>query len=193
MDRAGLLLLLDAHARRWPDDVESATRIRTFIGAHEDCLLRTCRPGHLTGSAWILSPDYESVLLVHHRKLGRWIQPGGHADGEADLFQVALREAREETGLLTLVTLPGGDPPAPLDLDIHEIPPHGDEPEHLHFDVRFLFVAAPGETPLVSVESAAVRWVRRERLGELSEEESLRRMERRAEVVLARGAIRIGR
>ena len=190
MDRVALLALLEAHARRWPDDAKRAARICAFIRAHEDCLLRTCRPGHLTGSAWILSPDHGSVLLVHHRKLGRWLQPGGHADGDADLFRVAVREAREETGLVTFETLPGGDPPAPLDLDIHEIPPHGGEPAHLHLDVRFLLVAAPGEVPRVSEESAAIRWVPRERLGETSDEESLLRMERRGREVLARIAAR---
>jgi 8-oxo-dGTP pyrophosphatase MutT (NUDIX family) len=185
MDRAGLLALLEDHARRWPDDAEQAARIGAFILAHEDCLLRTCRPGHLTGSAWILSPDRESVLLVHHRKLGRWLQPGGHADGEADLLQVALREAREETGLVSLTTLPAGNP---LDLDIHQIPAHGQEPAHLHLDVRFLLVAAPGEVPRANEESAAIRWVRREALGEVSDEESLLRMERKTREVLARGA-----
>jgi 8-oxo-dGTP pyrophosphatase MutT (NUDIX family) len=183
MDRAGLVALLDAHARRWPDDAERADRIRTFIRAHEDCFVRTCRPGHLTGSAWILSPDHASVLLVHHRKLARWLQPGGHADGEADLFRVALREAREETGLVRLTAFDGEEP---LDLDVHEIPAHGAEPPHLHLDVRFLLVAAPGETPRASEESTAVRWVRRDRITELSDEESLLRMERRTALVLAR-------
>jgi 8-oxo-dGTP pyrophosphatase MutT (NUDIX family) len=183
MDRPGLLALLEAHARRWPDDAERAARIAAFIEAHDDCLLRTCRPGHLTGSAWIVSADHASVLLVHHRKLGRWLQPGGHADGEADLLQVALREAREETGLARLATRPGGDP---LDLDIHEIPAHGDEPPHLHLDVRFLLVAAAGETPRASEESTAVRWVPRDRLGDFSDEESLHRMERRTREVLSR-------
>ena len=186
MDLAGLRALLGAHVRRWPADAECAARIIEFIGTHHDCLLRTCVPGHLTGSAWILSPDHASVLLVHHRKLGRWLQPGGHADGEADLFQVALREAREETGLRSFGTVPGGDPPAPLDLDIHEIPAHGAEPPHLHLDVRYLLVAAPGEVARASEESTALRWVRLEGLAEYSDEESLLRMERRARKLLGR-------
>lgn len=185
MNRAGLLALLEAHARRWPEDAARASRICGFIRAHEDCLLRTCRPGHLTGSAWILSADLADVLLVHHRKLDRWLQPGGHADGEVDLFQVALREAREETGLVTFETLPGGDPPAPLDLDIHEIPAFGGEPPHLHLDVRFLLVAASGEAARASEESTAVRWVRRDRLAEVVDEDSLLRLEQRARAVLA--------
>ena len=70
-----------------------------FVRAHPDCLARTCAPGHLTGSAWIVSPDRRRTLLTHHRKLGKWLQLGGHADGDADLLAVALREAREESGL----------------------------------------------------------------------------------------------
>ena len=185
MDRADLLALLQAHARRWPADAACADRFAAFIGAHDDCLQRSCRPGHLTGSAWILSPDHASVLLVHHRKLGRWLQPGGHADGDADLFRVASREAEEETGLRRFTTLPGGDPPAPLDLDIHEIPAHGTEPAHLHLDVRFLLVAAPGEAPRASEESTAIRWVPRERLADFGADDSLDRMERRTREVLA--------
>lgn len=185
MDRARLLRLLDAHAARWPDDRDTAGRIADFVRAHGDCLLRTCRPGHLTGSAWILSPDHGAVLLVHHRKLGRWLQPGGHADGDDDLFRVALREAREETGLVRFTTLPGGDPPPPLDLDVHRIPARDEEPEHLHLDVRYLLVAGPGETPKPSVESTDVRWVLRARLAEFSPDESLLRMERRTREVLA--------
>ena len=190
MTRGELATLLEDHARRWPEDADRGARIRAFIAAHDDCFLRTCPPGHLTGSAWIVSPDHGSVLLVHYRKLGRWLQPGGHADGEPDLFRVALREAREETGLETFTTLPGGDPPAPLDLDIHEIPPHGSEPAHLHLDVRYLLVSSPGEVPQVSEESAAIAWVPLERLREVSDEESLHRMKRRAREILARGGER---
>jgi 8-oxo-dGTP pyrophosphatase MutT (NUDIX family) len=185
VDLADLMTLLRAHARRWPADAACAERIAAFVCEHDDCLLRTCRPGHLTGSAWILSPDHASVLLVHHRKLGRWLQPGGHADGEADLFRVASREAEEETGLRRFTTLPGGSPPAPLDLDVHEIPAHGPEPAHLHLDVRFLLVATPGEAARASEESTAIRWVPRERLADFAADESVLRMEQRTRDVLA--------
>jgi|SoiMethySBSTD1v2_1073268.scaffolds.fasta_scaffold170623_2 8-oxo-dGTP pyrophosphatase MutT (NUDIX family) len=185
MDRADLLALIQAHARRWPADAACADRFAAFIAAHDDCLLRSCRPGHLTGSAWILSPDHAAVLLVHHRKLGRWLQPGGHADGDANLFRVASREAEEETGLRRFTTLPGGDPPTPLDLDIHEIPAHGPEPAHLHLDVRFLLLAAPGEVARASEESTAIRWVPRAQLLAFSDDESLHRMESRTRAVLA--------
>jgi ADP-ribose pyrophosphatase YjhB (NUDIX family) len=184
-DRETLLALLEAHAARWPEDGARAARIADFVRAHDDCLLRTCRPGHLTGSAWIVSPAHEAVLLVHHRKLGRWLQPGGHADGDADLFRVAEREARKETGLATLAPVPAARPPVPFDLDVHGIPARGEEPAHLHHDVRFLLVATPGERPAPSEEATAVRWVPLARLGEFTAEESIHRMARRAEALLA--------
>lgn len=159
--------------------------VAAFVRAHADCFERTCPPGHVTGSAWIVSADRASVLLTHHRKLGRWLQVGGHADGDPDPLRVALREAEEESGLAALAVAPeaGG---LPLDVDVHEIPPHGGEPAHLHHDVRFLLVAAPGQTIRVSDESHDVRWVPRERLLDVVDEESLVRMHRRAERLLGR-------
>lgn len=107
-------------------------RFRAFIAAHPDALWRTCRLGHLTASALVVDRD-DRVLLLHHAKLERWLQPGGHADGDGDLARVALKEATEETGLIGLrVVTPA------VDLDIHWIPERGDEPAHEHFDVRFL-------------------------------------------------------
>jgi len=183
MHRAPLLRLLAAHRARFPDDAARVDLVTAFVRAHADCFERSCRPGHVTGSAWILSADRASVLLTHHRKLGRWLQVGGHADGDPDPFRVALREAEEESGLRSLAPFPGA--PVPLDVDVHAIPPHGDEPAHLHHDVRFLLVAAPGATIRPSEESHDVRWVPRARLVELADDESLVRMHRRTERLLA--------
>jgi 8-oxo-dGTP pyrophosphatase MutT (NUDIX family) len=136
----------------------------------------------VTGSVWLLSPDRRSVLLTHHRKLDRWLQLGGHADGEPDPFRVAVREAREESGLERF-TSPASA--LPLDVDVHLIPAHGAEPAHLHHDVRYLLVADPGQDARASAESRALRWVERERLHELVREESMLRMERKAHALLA--------
>jgi len=185
MHRRLLLDLLERHVVRRPDDAALALRVREFVLAHADCFERSCLEGHITASAWILSPDHRHALLTHHRKLERWLQLGGHCDGERDPRQAALREAREESGLERFRFLPDVDDPLPLDLDIHPIPAHGVEPAHLHLDVRFLLVAEPGQELRTSDESNALRWFERERLVDWVDEESLRRLERRAREILA--------
>ncbi|MEZ5226432.1 MAG: NUDIX hydrolase [Acidimicrobiales bacterium] len=137
-------------------DVDPAARrsILDFCSEHPDALHRSCLAGHLTGSALVVDPSRGASLLIHHAKLDRWLQPGGHADGDGDLGRVALREATEETGLdgLSLV-LPA------IDLDIHEIPERGDEPAHLHLDVRFLVLAPAGAEADHNHEALDARWV----------------------------------
>ena len=146
-----------------------------FVEAHSDCLLRTCAPGHLTGSAWIVDAPRRRVLLTHHRKLDKWLQPGGHADGDPDLLAVALREAREETGLTRLKPVSM----EVLDVDRHRIPPRGDAPGHWHLDLRFLVEADPEEALIISDESHDLAWVDLDRVAALNPEESMLRMVRK--------------
>ena len=181
MHRRHLLGLLESYLARYPEEQARVERIRRFVETHADCFERTCRDGHVTGSAWILSADHRHVLLVHHRKLGRWLQPGGHADGEPDPLSVALREAREESGLAELAALSE----EPLDVDVHAIPACGHEPAHLHYDIRYLLVAAPGQELRRSEESTALQWFERRRLTALLTEKSLLRMERKTRAALA--------
>ena len=143
-----------------------------FAAAHADCCERTLRTGHFTGSAWLVSADGERVLLTHHRKLNRWLQLGGHADGDGDLANVALREAEEESGLSGLSV-----EPQVFDLDRHAIPARGDEPEHWHYDVRFVVHARGSEDFIVGEESHDLAW--RSIAGiadDPQDDESLRRM-----------------
>jgi 8-oxo-dGTP pyrophosphatase MutT (NUDIX family) len=173
--RRGILDLLaraqDAGAAS-PDDV---ARFVEFVRTHPDCCERTCVPGHLTGSAWVVSADGARVLLTHHRKLDRWLQPGGHADGDTDLARVALREAEEETGLRDLV-IEGGV----FDLDRHAIPARGTDPQHWHYDVRFVVRATGSEDFVVSEESHALEWRPVvDVLADPQSDESMRRMARR--------------
>jgi 8-oxo-dGTP pyrophosphatase MutT (NUDIX family) len=184
MHRRPLLVLLEDALARQPENRERIARTHRFVAAHPDCLLRSCVPGHVTGSAWIVSHDHARVLLTHHRKLGRWLQLGGHADGDPDLFAVALREAREESGLERFATLPGDAGRLPLDVDVHEIPAREAEPAHLHYDVRFLLLAEAAQELRLSDESHALRWVPWEELSGLVTEESLHRMARRARALL---------
>ena len=151
-----------------------------FVRGHPDCFDRSCPPGHVTGSAWIVSADHRTVLLTLHRKLGRWLQLGGHADGDPDPLRVALREAREESGIEHFSVVGDG----PLDVDVHEIPAYGRDAAHLHYDVRWLLVAPAGQAVRVSDESHALRWVAVGDLDAVLDETSLRRMARRARTLL---------
>lgn len=136
-------------------DMERA-RVLDLLEDHEDIAMRTCRPGHLTGSAFIVDPMRSTTLLMFHTKLQKWLQPGGHADGDTNLANVALREATEETGIEELwVVVPA------IDVDIHRVDPPNED-AHLHLDVRFLVIAPPGAVPVGNHESEELRWVRSE-------------------------------
>ncbi len=130
-------------------------RVVDYCRRHGNALFRDCRDGHLTGSGFVVDPVERRALLIHHRKLDRWLQPGGHADGEGDLALVALTEAVEETGLdgLRLVT------PA-IDVDVHLIPARKGDPVHLHLDLRFLILAPPGVEPQPDLaETQGAAWL----------------------------------
>ena len=184
MHRTWLNTLLERYARAWPDEVALAERFTRFAAAHDDCLLRTCVPGHITASAWILAPDHRAALMTHHRKLGRWLQLGGHVDGESRIEQAALREAQEESGMADFRFEPWcGDDLVPLDLDVHPIPARASEPGHLHWDVRFLLRALPGQDLVLSEESNDLRWIPVDELGTVTAEESVLRLARKAAAV----------
>ncbi|MCE2391825.1 MAG: NUDIX hydrolase [Proteobacteria bacterium] len=180
MHREPLLKLLESFLCVRPSDRERVERVRRFVLDQPDCFERGCVPGHITASAWIVSPDRERFLLTRHRKLGRWLQLGGHADGDPDPLRVALREAREESGMREFEAVPPEGPGLPLDVDVHPIPAHGSEPAHLHYDLRFLLVAGPGQSLVCSAESDELRWFPRARASEVLEEASLRRLAERA-------------
>lgn len=152
-------------------------RVLAFCSTHPDALLRSCAEAHITASALVVDPATGRFVVLLHRKLGRWLQPGGHADGDGDLASVALKEASEETGIPGLVVRR----PA-LDLDIHEVRPPGEAP-HLHLDVRYVVEAPPGSSsapPPGNEESTAIRWVAVADLDSLDVDDSLRRLVGRA-------------
>nr|WP_230473795.1 NUDIX hydrolase [Dyella choica] len=141
--------------------------------------------GHFTGSAWLVSRDGERVLLTHHRKLQRWLQLGGHADGDSDLAAVALREAGEESGLQGLTVEQGI-----FDVDRHWIPERKHEPGHWHYDVRYVVRTGESEDYAVSDESLELAWVSIRGLADSRDtDESMRRMARKW---LARGSAQVG-
>lgn len=165
---------LSAFAAVCPARMDAAGLFLAFLDAHPDVFERRHAVGHFTGSAWVVSGDGRRVLLTHHRKLDRWLQPGGHADGDADLARVALREAEEETGLTGLRV-----EPAVFDLDRHMIPARGHEPAHWHYDVRYVVLAGADERFVVGEESHDLAWRDIvEVAGDTGIDESVRRMAR---------------
>lgn len=172
MHRRPLLSLLSAYRPHDAGDAEACARIARFVGEHEDCFARTLLVGHVTGSAWIVDASRSRCLLTHHRKLDRWLQLGGHADGDADVLAVAMREAREESGLSSLRPVSA----AIFDCDVHWIPERKAEPGHHHHDVRFLLEADPDEPLVISEESNELAWVDLSDVPRLSGDESVARM-----------------
>ena len=173
---------LDDYRTRWPREAPVVARFLALVERWPDPLARTAlHPGHITASAWIVTPVGDAVLLTHHKKLGKWLQIGGHADGDPNLPAVAVREAREESGAEGLrPALPrrGGIDPAwqVFDLDVHRIPSFRTTPPHEHYDVCFAYYAPEQFVPVVSDESHDVRWVRIAGLDRYTRERSITRM-----------------
>ncbi len=128
--------------------------------------------GHFTGSAFVVNLKSKKFALVEHKKLHRWLQPGGHADGDSDIQRVAAKELKEETGLKNFeVALEGNI----FDLDLHEIPEHKNTPRHFHYDLRFLFTTEEDEL-VCSEESKDLRWFDQKEFSQLKSDESVKRL-----------------
>jgi 8-oxo-dGTP pyrophosphatase MutT (NUDIX family) len=179
--------LADALRRHAPADEPEAhdrDRILAFVLRHEYPFYRGILEGHLTGSAITVSADGSRVLLLHHRKLDRWLQPGGHGDlGETTGEAVALREALEESGIRGLALHPTA--PRPLDVDVHDIPARGSEPAHEHLDLRYL-VVAPSDAVISPdlAELHEIRWVPWNEVDALGPDLGLRRALAKARAIV---------
>lgn len=138
---------------QWQGEAATVAQFEDFLRTHADAFERSNQSGHFTGSAWLISADGMRVLLMHHRKLDRWLQPGGHADGDVDLERVALREAREETGITSLQLEYGI-----FDIDRHRIAARASEREHWHYDVRYVVRAGADERFVANAESRGLAW-----------------------------------
>jgi 8-oxo-dGTP pyrophosphatase MutT (NUDIX family) len=154
------------------------TAMLQLLSTHPDALVRTCRPGHFTGSALVVDPENQKILMLFHTKLQRWLQPGGHADGDGDLARVALREATEETGIEGLRVVE----PA-IDFDVHTVNPPSED-QHQHHDVRFLVLAPPGAVPQGNHESQALQWVSQTEMSDLGVDPGTMRMVQRGLTLL---------
>ena len=180
MSRAGLLAELQAYRPIDTREADMAAALGQFVGAHADCFERTLLVGHVTASAWVVDEERTHALLTHHRKLGRWLQLGGHADGEANLRRVALREAHEESGLTAIRFALESI----YDIDVHHIPAHGAEPAHDHYDVRFAFIADRFAPTVVSAESHDLAWLPLTALAAPPTDESVERLARKTPLLL---------
>jgi len=183
---ADLLAALEGHTAATEEEVASLVRILRFLQEPADPFARANPKGHVTASAVIGRPDGSEFLLVHHRKLARWLQPGGHTESsDASAFDAALREAREETGISRFDTPLGR---TILDVDVHAIPAHRREPAHSHFDVRYLLTST--EAAREHVASAEdpdrpMRWVSLEGARALNVDPSLTRALAKAHAMLS--------
>ncbi len=166
--------------------------MRELLENANDPFARThFQPGHFTASAFVLDARLERILFIHHAKLKRWLQPGGHVDPEdGDVVEAVRRELREETGLQDLVRLGEGL----LDVDVHAIPARvargtrSAEPAHEHFDLRFVFRAAEGKLQAGS-DALDARWVSFDGVARLASDDSVRRAVRKLNERRARYAV----
>jgi 8-oxo-dGTP pyrophosphatase MutT (NUDIX family) len=174
MHRSELLNLLDAHSTRFMDEAAYIARARAFVTGHENCFDRELWPAHVTGSAWVVNARRDHVLLLHHRKHDQWFQPGGHADGDADILRVALRETSEETGLApACIRLVDS---AVFDVDIHTIPASEHGPRHEHIDIRFLIEMDDDRPVPGNDESHQVLWIPLHQVARFNRNRSTHRM-----------------
>lgn len=147
-----------ATLREWsaptPAQQEICGRLVRHLASTPDGMWRSSYPDHLTAGTIVLSTRGDRVLLNLHRKAGRWFAFGGHAEpDDPTLASVALREAREESGITDLAFHP-----VPLQLDVHEVPFCDPRGGVRHLDVRYAALAGPEAQEVVSEESLAVRW-----------------------------------
>ena len=175
MKRSSLLHLLYHYApfnseehRMWLETID-------FVKQNPDCFERWLADGHITGSAWVIDSAEKCVLLMHHRKLDRWFQPGGHADGDPDVLRVALKEAQEETGLADILPVS----PQIFDIDVHLIPATAHIPAHYHYDIRFLMQADSTQPLQINGESKELAWVSLAEAARYNSSESILRMVRK--------------
>lgn len=153
--RNQLLTQLKAYNSEYAEEMVFRQRFIYLLENHHNCFERSLLTGHITGSAWIVDQSFSAAFMTHHAKLNKWLQPGGHADGDENVARVALKEALEETSMkgLTLYS------PEIFDLDIHVIPERKGIPQHEHFDIRYLIVTDKETAYQITEESHDLAWL----------------------------------
>ncbi len=175
MHRNFLLEKLRSHTTSDAHEEKMRRNTIAFIEQHGNCFERSLSIGHITGSALIVNAERTHTLLTHHFKLNKWLQLGGHSDGDPNTVNVALREAQEESGIQNIKILSENI----FDVDMHLIPARKSDPEHFHYDIRFLFEADSSLPFTVSRESNELAWVELKKIEDYTQEESILRMVRK--------------
>lgn len=172
MHRRDLLDKLNRYHPTDPAEIEHRAEIIAFVNEHADCFERSLLVGHMTGAAWLIDERRGRALLTHHRKLDKWLQLGGHCDGDCDILRVALKEAIEESGISEIEPISEEI----FDLDVHPIPQRGEVPAHKHYDIRFLCRVTGDATFTVSDESHDLAWVSPDEISNMTVGRSITRM-----------------
>jgi 8-oxo-dGTP pyrophosphatase MutT (NUDIX family) len=172
MHRTQLLQLLHNYQPTCPREQVYQEQVIAFVSHHPECFQRSLDIGHITASSWLINKAGTHALLTHHAKLDKWMQLGGHCDGESDVMAVAVKEAQEESGIQAVEPVM----PGIFDIDIHLIPANSRERAHYHYDVRFLLRVASDEQIVQSIESKALAWISKDKNLLPTHERSVTRM-----------------
>jgi len=152
-DRKKLLELLGEYTPQDTQESKSKEGIISFVKREPDCFKRSLECGHITASAWLISRASSEALLMLHTKLGLWVQPGGHCDGNPDVLSVAIQEAKEESGIQAISAVNSKI----FDVDVHLIPEAPGVKEHYHYDIRFLLQVTSDKMVIQNAESKALK------------------------------------
>ena len=175
MQKHTLLGLINQYEKQYPEEYENIYLFKQLLITNINCFDKSSEGDHITGSAWIINNEGTHTLLTHHRKLNRWLQLGGHADGNSNIRNVALREVKEESSLTVKFMLHDNI----FDLDIHEIPSTDQILCHKHYDIRFAMRVVGSNRYKVTKESNDLKWVKIGKLSEFTQDISILRMERK--------------
>lgn len=154
LNEEDLLDKLDRYEPVYHEQEVTKNRFLSFL-CNENAYERSNLEGHITCSCWLINKDGTKAVLLKHKKLNMWLQPGGHADGDKNTLFVAIKEAKEETNIHNIEAVSEDI----FDLDIHKIPEHKGVPEHYHYDVRYLLRVTSDEKGFISDESEDILWI----------------------------------
>ena len=158
MQHEHVIQLLEHYQPSDSAELQAKQQMLAVLATRPNCFERSDHLGHFTASAWLLDASGDRFLLMHHAKLQKWLQPGGHCDGDMDLLSVAMKEAQEESGIGSIVALA----PSIFDIDVHDIPERKQVAAHQHYDVRFLLQAKHDEPLQANHESMQLEWFGRD-------------------------------